>query len=154
MTGSQEYEVLSGANSRDSLIEHAKRNGVKWEEHPHEGVNWMRASRAMVRHLNSGKQIDTDDMDPETIKVMLDHYKVIRDHHKKTMVPHVRSAMYKLYSEKGDPSLNPTDLINEAHAHLRENGGRVWAEKVSTLSHLNNQISKLSEKLAKTKRQM
>lgn len=145
--GRQQFEVLSSANGREQLLEHAKANGVRWEEHSHPGVNWMRASTSMVRHLNSGKEIDTDNMDKESLQAMLDHYKVIRDHHKNSMIPHIRSAMSKLHADKGDPSLNPMDLLDEAHEHLKSNGGKVWADKLSTLHSLNHHISSLSEKL-------
>ncbi len=147
--GKQDFLILSKANGREQLLEHAKANGVNWEEHPHEGVNWMRASKGIVRHLDAGKEFDTDKMDSQTITHMLDHYRSLRDYHKQTMVPHLRSAMSKLHSEKGDPSLNPMDLLDEAHAHLRANGGRLWADKVSTLTHLNTQINNLSAKLIK-----
>lgn len=147
MNGKQHHQVLSGAHSRDHLMEHAKNSGVNWEEHSHEGVNWMRASKGMVNHVNNGKKIDTDQMDDKSVQSMLDHYTVIRDHHKKSMVPHLRSAMAKLHAEKGDPSLNPMDLLDDAHEHLKANGGEVWAEKLHTLNHINGQIKKLSTRI-------
>lgn len=149
MAGIHQYKVLTSANGRDQLLEHAKANGVHWEESPHEGVNWMRASKGIIRHLDNGKEFDTDNMPAENIQTMLDHYKVLRDHHKESMVPHLRSAMAKLHADKGDPSLNPMDLLDEAHVHLKANGGKVWAEKLNTLNHLNTQIRNLTTKLNK-----
>jgi hypothetical protein len=149
MAGIHQYRVLSGAHGREQLLEHAKANGVNWEEHSHEGVNWMRASKGIIRHIDNGKEFDTDNMDEHTVRTMLDHYNIIRDNHKQTMVPHLRSAMAKLHADKGDPSLNPMDLIDEAHTHLKNNGGKVWADKLHTLNHLNTQIRGLNAKLVK-----
>lgn len=147
--GFTSFKVLSHANSREHLLEHAKNNNVDWEQHHHEGVNWMRGATAIKNHLSRGKEFDTDTMDKDTVQTMLDHYKVLRDHHKNTMVPHLRSAMAKIHSDKGVPGSNPMDYLEEAHKHLRESGNPVWAEKVNTLSHFNTQIAKLSSKLDK-----
>jgi hypothetical protein len=149
MAGKHHFQVLSNAHGRDHLIEHAKNNGVKWEEHSHEGVNWMRASKAITNHLDAGRDIDTDPMDEQSVRTMLDHYHVLRDHHKQSMVPHIRSAMAKLHAETGDPSAQPMDHLDAAHEHLKANGGKVWADKLHTLSHLNTQISTLTAKLTK-----
>jgi hypothetical protein len=149
MTGKHQYAVLSNAHGREQLMEHAKNNGVHWEEHSHEGVNWMRASGAIVNHLDSGRDFDTDQMDEHTVRTMLDHYHVIRDHHKQSMIPHLRSAMAKLHAETGDPSAQPMDHLDAAHEHLKANGGHVWAQKLHDLHHLNNQIRTLTEKLTK-----
>ncbi len=147
--GRHQYQVLSNAHGREQLMEHAKANGVNWEPHSHDGVNWMRASTGMVRHLEDGKDFDTDQMDEHSIRTMLDHYHVIRDKHKQTMIPHLRSAMAKLHADKGDPSLNPMDLLDDAHEHLKANGGQAWAEKTNNLNHLNSQINTLTSKLTK-----
>jgi len=150
MNGKQHFQVLSKTHHRDHLLEYAKKNGVQWEESPHEGVNWMRASRAIVHHLDQGKEFDTENLDDrETVKNMLDLYTKLREQHKKTMIPHIRSAMQKLRSEKDDTGVEPMSLINEAHEHLRQNGGHVWAEKVNSLVHMNSQIKKLTSKLDK-----
>lgn len=147
--GYTSFKVLSHSHSRDHLLEHAKRNGVEWDEHPHEGVNWMRASRAISGHLNKGKEFDIDNTDKESVQAMLEHYTALREHHKKTMIPHLRSVMSKLHSEKGEPGSNPIDFLDEAHEHLNSSGNAVWREKLSTLKHFNTQIARLSDKLDK-----
>jgi hypothetical protein len=55
--------------------------------------------------------------------------------------------MTKLHADKGDANLRPIDLLKEAHEHLNANGGHQWAEKVATLSSLNQHISKLQERI-------
>ena len=45
--------LLSSGHSRNSLIEFAKKNGVTWKESDHEGVNWMRASMAIQKHMEN-----------------------------------------------------------------------------------------------------
>lgn len=149
MHGKHDFDVLSNTHSRESLIEHAKNNGVHWEEHHHPGVNWMRASGSLVRHLDNKKDFHTDNLDLDTAKGMLDNYSQLREHHKKTMVPHLRSAMAKIHSDKGDPKAHPMDYLEDAHAHLEANGGKVWAEKLHTLRHLNHQVHHLSSRISK-----
>src|SRR5690606_4479580 len=143
MKGIHQYRILTNAHSREHLLEYAKSNGIQWEEISDEGINWMRASIAIVRHIDSGKEFDMDNIDEQTAQAMLEHYKSLKQFHKQTMVPLLRSAMAKLYAEKGDPSSSPMDLIDEAHDHLRDNGGEVWAEKLRTLHHINTQIKYL-----------
>jgi hypothetical protein len=74
MNGHHHFRVLSSTHSREHLIEHAKKNGVHWQVHSHEGVNWLRACNAIVGHINSGKKFDTDGTDLSTAKKMLFHY--------------------------------------------------------------------------------
>lgn len=148
MNGKQHYEVLKNAHSREHLLEHAKNNGVSWDEHhQHEGVNWMRASGSLVDHLDKHEDFHLDDMDLDTANSMLDNYKQLREHHKSTMYPHLRSAMAKLHSEKADANTPPLSLLDEAHAHLDANGGHVWREKVNTLSHFNRKIKYLDGRI-------
>ena len=149
MAGKHDFEVLSNAHSRDALLEHSKNNGVHWEEHSHPGVNWMRASGSLTRHLDNKKDFHTDNLDRETTMSMLDSYTRLREDHKKTMVPSLRSAMAKIHSDKGDTHAHPMDYLDDAHKHLEANGGHVWASKVHTLKHLNTQISHLSTRLQK-----
>lgn len=147
--GFTSFRVLSNTHSRDHLMEHAKNNNIEWEPHHHEGVNWMRASRAIKNHIASGKDFETDPLDKETAQTMLDHYKVLREHHKETMIPHLRSAMSKIHADRGTPGSTPMDYLDEAHSHLKNSGNGVWAEKLNTLSHFNTQIAKLTSKLDK-----
>jgi len=149
MNGRVHYEVLRNSLHRDDILEHAKENGVSWEEHSHPGINWMRASSAIIKHIDKGNKFHTDGLDLETGKKMLDHYIQLREAHKKTMIPHIRSAVAKLHAEKGDSNTSPMDLLEEAHEHLKANGGHVWAEKLSTLHHINMQIKKLSDRIDK-----
>src|SRR6185312_16010300 len=111
-------------------------------------VNWMRASGALVRHLENGKEFITDGIDEETASQMIQLYENLREIHKKTMVPILRSAMLKIHSDSPDKDANPMDLIQEAHEHLYANGGRIWADKIYTLRHLNKQIQSLSERVS------
>lgn len=145
--GVTSFKVLSSTHNRDHLLDHAEKNGVTWDKTGHEGVNWMRASRAISSHINRGNEFNMDDMSKESAQTMLDHYKVLRDHHKQTMIPHLRSAMAKLHSESGDPNSQPTDHLDAAHALLNNSANGVWKEKLDTLSHFNTQIAKLEGKV-------
>lgn len=150
MAGKHEYKVLTGAFGRDDLLEQGKNNAVNWQEDKHEGVNWLRFSRALIDHIDQGKPFHMDDADPEMLNQMLDQYHQIRDMHKQTMVPHVRAAMSKIHSLRGDTSADPMSYLNEAYDHLEANGGHSWAEKVRTLTNLNNHIKKLSDRIHST----
>jgi hypothetical protein len=148
MSGKHQYEVLTGSHHRDDILTHAKSNGVGWDEDNHEGVNWMRASSAIINHIDRGRSFHVDNLDFNTANKMMSHYTKLREDHKSTMIPHLRSAMSKLHAEKGDANTSPMDLIDEAHDHLRENGGQVWSDKLHTLNHLNTQIRHLSTRMA------
>jgi len=145
--GKFHYKALTNAYGKDHLLEQGRINGVDWQEHSHEGVNWMRFSGALHRHLDGGKDFHVDNTDPQTLATMLGHYKGLRDAHKQTMIPHVRAAMAKLHADGGDGSKGPMDYLHEAYSHLEANGGHHWSEKVHSLNHLNNHISKLTDRL-------
>lgn len=147
MKGKHHYSVLTRTHTKDQILKHAKANGVTWEESPHEGVNWLRASSAIISHVDRGNDFHTDGLDKNTAQKMHKLYTQIRDYHKKTMTPHLRSAMSKLHSEKGDATTPPMDLLSEAHEHLNANGGHVWVEKVHTLVHLNKKIKHLESRM-------
>lgn len=58
VTGKQKLvQLLSSGKSRNELMEFAKKNGVSWKENPHEGINWMRASMAIQKHMEGNPQI-------------------------------------------------------------------------------------------------
>lgn len=71
-------------NSRDSLIAFAKANGISWKESDNSGINWMRASMAIQKHLENHKLIGGTSMstqqnsqqasqpEPDTITVPTD----------------------------------------------------------------------------------
>lgn len=143
MNGKQHYEILRNAHSRSHLIEHAKFNGILWKEAPHEGVNWLRASRSIIDYLDDNSEFLLEDLDIDTASSMLDLYNQLRELHKKTMYPHLRSAMNKIDSENRDSSKSNTELLNEAHSHVDKHGGWIWREKVDVLNTLNRQISYL-----------
>lgn len=147
MAGRHHYNALTMAYPRDHLIEQGKRNGVSWEEHGHEGVNWLRFSRALHTHLDSGKEMHVDNAHPDGVRTMLNHYVHLRELHKQSMIPHIRATMSKLRSELGDAASDPNKLMQDAYKHLDANGGHAWAEKVSTLHQFNTQIGKLGERL-------
>jgi hypothetical protein len=142
------HAALTGAYDKSHLLEHGRSNGIDWQEDGHEGVNWLRFSTALHRHLDGGGQFHLDNGDPEALKTMLNNYRGILDAHKKTMVPHVRAAMAKLYMEHGDGSKSHMDFLKDAYEHLEANGGHQWAEKVSVLSNLNKHVNSLTERLS------
>jgi hypothetical protein len=146
MAGIHHYHALTSAYPREHLIEQGKLNGIKWEEHSHEGVNWLRFNTALRNHLDNGNDFYPDNAHPEGLKTMLNHYVQLKEMHKQSMVPHVRAAMSKLYSERGNSS-DPKSLLQDAYKHLDSNGGHVWSEKVATLHNINTQITKLSNRL-------
>jgi len=146
MSAKHHYNALVSAYPRDHLMEQGKLNGITWEEHNNEGINWMRFSRSLQTHLDSGKDFYPDNAHPEGIKTMLNHYVQLRELHKQSMVPHLRAAMSKLHLERGNSS-DTKGLLDDAYKHLEANGGHIWAEKVSTLHNINTQISKLSNRL-------
>lgn len=146
---SHHYKVLTSAFSRTHLLDQGTKNGVRWEENGHEGVNWMRFSNALDKHLSANQPFHTDDADVQTLKQMHQQYTQIRETHKKTMIPHVRGAMQRL-KEKDTTGMGKhhTEYLQQAYAHLDANGGHHWAEKVSTLHHLNSKIKGLTERLS------
>lgn len=152
--GQHLYNVLTTAFDRDHLLQRGKDQGVGWNEDNHEGVNWMRFSRSLTRHLSDGKEFHVDETDPGTLQHMVDHLCHIRDLHKQTMVPHVRAAMTKLQSD--DQTGNHKhymEYLSNAYNHLDANGGHVWLEKVNTLRGLNSHINKLKHRIAHTEYQ-
>jgi len=40
---------------KDKVIELAKKQGISWKEDKHPGINWMRASMSIQKHLKEGK---------------------------------------------------------------------------------------------------
>ncbi|MNW28691.1 hypothetical protein D3C74_55260 [compost metagenome] len=145
--GRYHHNVITGAYDREHLISQGRANGVDWQEHKNPDINWFRFSTALHRHLDKGGQYHMDTEDPETLKQMLESYKGIRDLHKKTMIPHVRSAMAKLHSEHGDGSKSHMDFLKDSYSHLEANGGHHWSQKVSVLNGLNNHINSLTQRL-------
>lgn len=54
-TGKQSLaEMLSSGTSRVDIMAAAKEQGISWKENDHEGINWMRASMAIQKHMNEG----------------------------------------------------------------------------------------------------
>lgn len=49
----QRLAQMLGSHSRDEVMDFAKKNGVQWTEHSHVGINWMRASIAIQKHIES-----------------------------------------------------------------------------------------------------
>lgn len=47
-------EMLSSGTSRVDIMAAAKEQGISWKENDHEGINWMRASMAIQKHMNEG----------------------------------------------------------------------------------------------------
>lgn len=147
MAGKHQYKVLTNALGREHLLEHGVNNGVDWNEDSHEGVNWMRFSRALVTHLDQGKQFDVDHVDPNILNKMAQHYMNLRELHKQTMIPHVRAAMSRLRSQDVSTHKGDMEYLHDAYDHLDKHGGHDWAEKVRTLHHLNTKIDEIQGKL-------
>ena len=57
---SHHYKVLTSAFSRTHLLDQGTKNGVRWEENGHEGVNWMRFSNALDKHLSANQPFPTN----------------------------------------------------------------------------------------------
>lgn len=53
----QRLAQMLGSHSRDEVMDFAKKNGVQWAEHSHVGINWMRASIAIQKHIDSNGDI-------------------------------------------------------------------------------------------------
>lgn len=51
--------VLSSGVSRNDLMSAAKAAGVTWKENANEGINWMRASMAIQKHLSGSGTAET-----------------------------------------------------------------------------------------------
>ena len=47
-------DLLGKGYTRSDLMEQAKKSGITWKESDHEGINWMRASMAIQKHMVSG----------------------------------------------------------------------------------------------------
>lgn len=149
MSGKHEYKVLTNSMGKKELMEHAKSNGVNWDSTSyHEGVNWMRFSRALVHHLDSGGSVHIEHEDPNVMTNMLNKYSEIKELHKKDMIPHVRAAMSKLRADDVDGTKPDSHYIKLAYEHLDKNGGHQWAHKVATLVDLNNKINHLSTRIS------
>lgn len=148
MNPMMQYKVLTTAYSRAHLLDQGKKNGVDWEEDKqNEGINWLRFSTALIKFFKAGNSFYTDDSDAESLQLMLNNYKSIRELHKRTMIPLVRAAMSKLASNTGTHVVRPMELLPEAYKHLDNYGGQDWSNKVSTLVQLNNSIKYLTKRL-------
>lgn len=143
----KDYEVLARTHSREALLKYAIDNGVQWEESNHPGVNWMRASASIIEHLNNNKAFFTDNITPEIAQQLLDMYAKVELLHKKTMIPHLRSAMQKLKEEDSATASHSMDKLADAHIHLAANGGSVWADKIFILRTLHTQMKFLEERV-------
>lgn len=53
----QRLAQMLGSHSRDEVMDFAKKNGVQWAEHSHVGINWMRASIAIQKHIDSNGDV-------------------------------------------------------------------------------------------------
>ncbi len=49
-----QIEKLRDKHGKDNVIELAKKQGISWKEDAHPGINWMRASMAIQKHLKEG----------------------------------------------------------------------------------------------------
>lgn len=147
--GKYQYDSLVSTYSREFLMSTGKDQGIMWKEDKDDSINWFRFSQALMGFLRDGQQLDLDNVDEDTAQQMLDHYTGIRDLHKQSMIPHLRDAMSKMYSEAGNSGKSPSDYVSQAYEHLENKGGRVWANKMDVLNHINGQISKLQAKIPK-----
>lgn len=147
MSGRYHYAVLRNAFSRQGLMDHGVSNGVQWDEDSHEGVNWMRFSRSLCRHLNDDKPFHTDNLDLDTIKKMHSHYTQLRDLHVKAMIPHVKEGLRYLQQQDVNTHKHPNEYLPEVYKHLKENGGHHWNHKIRTLVHINSRLKALGERM-------
>lgn len=145
MSGLLDYKVLATTHSREALLNYAEQNGVEWEESNHEGVNWMRASASIVKHLDNKKEFFTDNLTPELIQSLTEMYTKLKEVHQTSMIPTLRSAMQKL-KEEADPATHPMDTLEDAHVHLAANGGATWADKIFVLRTINTQLAYLESR--------
>lgn len=61
-TGKQSLaEMLSSGTSRVDIMTAAKEQGISWKENDHEGINWMRASMAIQKHMDNGGSAQSQD---------------------------------------------------------------------------------------------
>ena len=61
-TGKQSLaEMLSSGTSRVDIMAAAKEQGISWKENDHEGINWMRASIAIQKHMDNGGSAQSQD---------------------------------------------------------------------------------------------
>lgn len=61
-------EMLSSGTSRVDIMAAAKEQGISWKENDHEGINWMRASMAIQKHMNEGGSTQSQDKINDTDK--------------------------------------------------------------------------------------
>lgn len=60
-------QMLASGKSREDCMTDFKSQGVTWKEHENPGINWMRATMAMNKHLTSGAK-DTSDIETNKVK--------------------------------------------------------------------------------------
>lgn len=48
-------DLLASGKSRDDIMSAAKAAGITWKENDNAGINWMRASMAIQKHMKEGK---------------------------------------------------------------------------------------------------
>lgn len=53
----QRLAQMLSSHSRDEIMDFSKKNGVQWTEHSHKGINWMRASIAIQKHIDSNGDV-------------------------------------------------------------------------------------------------
>ena len=51
---SQDLRQFMSSGNKEAAMKEAKKLGITWQEHDHAGVNWMRASMAIKKHLAGG----------------------------------------------------------------------------------------------------
>ena len=56
-TGKEKVAFLKEKLGQDGCLQFAKQQGVKWDEHTHKGINIMRMSMALQKHLDSNGSI-------------------------------------------------------------------------------------------------
>lgn len=57
--------LLGKGYSREDIMAQAEKSGVTWKKNDHAGINWMRASMAIQKHLNSLKNSSNSSSTPQ-----------------------------------------------------------------------------------------
>ena len=126
-------DLLGKGYTRSDLMEQAKKSGVTWKESDHEGINWMRASMAIQKHINTQSTTQQDEGYQEFSGLSSKSMSYIKKFYKP---PHEeRKKLVQLWEERKQEDKRQTlsDRTKYSIYSLEIGGETYW---VSTPEHL------------------
>lgn len=100
-------EILSSGYSRQDIMSAAKSAGISWKENEHEGINWMRASVSIQKHMLQSQSL-TDETQRKEVTPMKNFFDDTKTY--------IKTVSYKEYKnpKTGEGYKSVENTYNEA----------------------------------------